>query len=56
MNSNGIRHETIGAGFKELQKGNGQQKAKKLMRKKGERPKRTAVNAYNLDYLREKFS
>jgi hypothetical protein len=39
-----------------LQKGNGQQKAKKLMRKKGERPKLAAVNAYNLDYLREKFN
>ena len=56
MNSNGIRHETIGAGFKELQKGNGQQKAKKQMRKRVERPKPVVVSARNLDNLLEKFS
>ena len=56
MNSNGIKHETIGAGFKELQKGNGQQKAKKQMRKRVERPKPAVVSARNWDYLLEKFS
>ena len=47
MNSNGIKHETIGAGFKELQKGNGQQKAKKQVKMRPRKYSRMPVNAYN---------
>ena len=56
MNSNGIRYETTGAGFKEIAKRECPTKGQKTMRKKGEWSKLAAVNAYNLDYLREKFS